>query len=142
MSLSQSTIDIVKATAPIVAKNSEAITSKMYDILFTKYPETKKLFKNASSDQHKKLAGAVSAYAANIDNLGVLTSAVEKMVSTHVSANVKPEHYPMVGESILQAIKEVLGDGATEDILNAWKEAYFFLANILIEAEKKAYASK
>ena len=114
----------------------------MYEILFINYPETKELFKNSSPDQHKKLAGAVSAYAANIDNLGVLTSAVEKMVSTHVRANVKPEHYPMVGESILKAIKEVLGDEATEDILNAWKEAYFFLADILIDAEKKAYALK
>ncbi len=142
MSLSQSTIDIVKETAPIVAKNSEAITSKMYDILFINYPETKELFTNASPDQHKKLAGAVSAYAANIDNLTVLSSAVEKMVSTHVNANVKPEHYPMVGESILKAIKEVLGDKASEDIINAWKEAYFFLADILIEAEKKAYALK
>ena len=113
MSLSQSTIDIVKATAPVVAQHSEAITKKMYEILFENYPETRELFKNASSDQHKKLAGAVSAYAANIDNLQVLTNAVEKMVSSHVSANVKPEHYPMVGESILKAIKEVLGDGAT-----------------------------
>lgn len=142
MSLSQSTIETVKATAPVVAQNSEAITSKMYEILFENYPQTKELFTNATPDQHKKLAGAVSAYAANIDNLAVLQGAVEKMVSSHVRANVKPEHYPMVGESILKAIKEVLGEAATEDILNAWKEAYFFLADILIEAEKKAYAAK
>lgn len=142
MSLSQSTIDTVKATAPAVAQNAEAITSKMYEILFTNYPETKVLFNDAPSDQHKKLAMAVSAYAANIDNLEVLSSAVEKMVSAHVRAMVKPEHYPMVGESILTAIKEVLGEAATEDILNAWKEAYFFLADILIDAEKKAYSAQ
>lgn len=142
MSLSLDTIATVKATAPVVAQNAEAITSKMYEILFSTYPQTKDLFKDAPSDQHKKLAAAVGAFAANIDNLTVLLPAVDKMVSSHVRANVKPEHYPLVGESILKAIKEVLGDGATVEILEAWKEAYFFLADILIEAEKKAYEAK
>ena len=139
--LSQLTVEIVKATAPVVAKNSEAITSTMYDILFTKYPQIKDLFKDAAPDQHKKLAGAVSAYAANIDNLEVLSAAVEKMAASHVGANVKPEHYPIVGECILEAIGKVLGEAATPEIVEAWSEAYFFLADILIKREKELYDS-
>lgn len=140
MSLSESTIEIVKATAPAVAANAEKITARMYEILFTDYPETEALFENAAPDQHKKLASAVSAYAANIDNLAVLSKAVDKMATTHVATNVKPEHYPMVGLSILGAIKDILGEAATEDVVNAWKEAYFFLADILIAREKELYA--
>ena len=140
MSLSQSTIDIVKATAPAVAANGEKITTRMYEILFANHPETKELFKNADADQHKKLAAAVGAYAANIDNLAVLSKAVEKMATTHVRTNVKPEHYPMVGVSILGAIKDVLGDAATPEVLDAWKEAFFFLADILIAREQELYA--
>ena len=141
MSLSEKTIKIVKATAAPVAANSEAITSRMYEILFTNHPELKELFKDANPDQHKKLAGAVSAYAANIDNLAVLSKAVEKMAQTHVSSAVKPEHYPLVGVSLLQAVKDVLGDAATNDVIEAWKEAYFFLADILIAREKEIYAN-
>lgn len=140
MSLSQKTIDIVKATAKLVAENSEAITTRMYEILFSTHPEVKELFKNADSDQHKKLASAVSAYAANIDNLGVLAKAVEKMASTHVRVKVLPEHYPLVGVSLLGAVKDVLGDAATDEVIEAWKEAYFFLADILIAREKELYA--
>ncbi len=140
MSLSQTTIEIVKATAPAVAANAEKITTRMYEILFAAHPEVKELFKDADPEQHKKLAGAVSAYAANIDNLGALSKAVEKMTAAHVRTNVKPEHYPMVGVSILGAIKDVLGEAATEDVLNAWKEAYFFLADILIAREQELYA--
>ena len=141
MSLSEKTIKIVKATAAPVAANSEAITSRMYEILFTNHPELKELFKDVNPDQHKKLAGAVSAYAANIDNLSVLSKAVEKMAQTHVSSAVKPEHYPLVGVSLLQAVKDVLGDAATNDVIEAWKEAYFFLADILIAREKEIYAN-
>jgi len=91
MSLSQKTIEIVKATAAPIAINAEAITTRMYEILFANYPETEILFQNASPDQHKKLAGAVAAYAANIDNLAVLSKAVENMAQKHVKTMVKPE---------------------------------------------------
>ena len=140
MSLSQKTVQIVKATAVPVAANAEAITTRMYEILFQTHPETKEFFKDADPDQHKKLAGAVSAYAANIDNLDVLSAAVEKMALTHVKAKVLPEHYPLVGIALLGAVKDILGDAATDEVLEAWKEAYFFLADILIAREKELYA--
>ena len=140
MSLSTKTKEIVKSSAPVVAQYAEEITAAMYKILFANHPELKELFKDADPDQHKKLAAAVSAYAANIDNLAVLEKAVEKMAQTHVRTKVKPEHYPMVGVSILGAIKEVLGDGATDEVLEAWKEAYFFLADVLIAREKEIYS--
>jgi len=139
MSLSPKTVEIVKATAAPVAANAEAITTRMYEILFANHPEVKPMFENADSDQHKKLAAAVSAYAANIDNLGALSKAVEKMAATHVKVKVKPEHYPIVGVSLLSAIKDVLGDAATDEVIEAWKEAYFFLADILIAREKELY---
>jgi len=139
MSLSPRTIEIVKATAAPVKVNAEAITTRMYEILFADFPETKVLFEGSDPDQHKKLAAAVAAYAANIDNLEVLGAAVEKMAAAHVNRNIKPEHYPMVGVSILKAIKDVLGDAATDEVLDAWKEAYFFLADILIAREKELY---
>lgn len=140
MSLSEKTIQIIKATAAPVAVNAEAITTRMYEILFETHPETKEFFKDTDPNQHKKLAGAVSAYAANIDNLGVLSSAIEKMAATHVRVKVLPEHYPLVGVSLLGAVKDVLGDAATDEVLEAWKEAYFFLADILIAREKELYA--
>lgn len=141
MSLSPETIATVKATVPVLKEHAVAITSAMYDIMFEKHPELKELFKDAPQDQPKILAAAVQAYAMNIDNLGALTSAVEGMAKAHVRSQVKPEHYPIVGESILAALSKVLGDAATPDILKAWGEAYFFLADLLIAKEKALYAA-
>jgi len=140
MALSEKTIEICKATAPVLTEHGEAITIKMYEILFANYPETRALFGEAPEDQHKKLASAIVAYASNMDNLEVLGQAVEVMAQRHVRTKVKPEHYPMVGVSLLQAIKDVLGDAATDDVIEAWKEAYFYLGDILIAREKELYA--
>jgi len=140
--MTEKTKEIVKSTAPVLKEHGEAITSAMYTILFERYPETKELFKDAAEDQYKKLANAVYAYAANIDKLENLSGGIETMALAHIKTNVKPEHYPMVGDAILSAIKQVLGDAATDEVIEAWKEAFFFLADVLIKRETELYSQK
>ena len=142
MNLSQNTIDAVKASTPLIGANAEKITTRMYEILFSKYPETKPLFTNAQGDQHKKLAGAIAAFATNIDRLDALSGAVEKMATTHVATNVKPEHYPMVGDALVNAMADVLGDDFSDEYKVAWGEAYGFLGSILMGREAELYAQK
>jgi nitric oxide dioxygenase len=110
--------------------------------MFSHNPEVAPFFNPAhqhSGSQQKALAGAICAYAANIDNLDVLGGAVELIAQKHASLMIKPEHYPVVGANLLASIREVLGEGATDDVINAWAEAYGFLADILIGREAQIY---
>jgi nitric oxide dioxygenase len=140
--LSPQTINIVKSTAPILAEHGETLTRHFYKRMFTHNPEVAPFFNStnqSAGNQQRALAGAIAAYAANIDNLEVLGGAVELIAQKHASLLIKPEHYPIVGANLLASIKEVLGDGATDDVINAWAEAYGFLADILIGREKQIY---
>jgi nitric oxide dioxygenase len=135
--LSDKTISLVKATVPALAEHGAAITTAMYARLFQD-DHIRALFNQANQEsgaQVKALAGAVLAYAKNIDNLGVLGAAVERMAQKHIGYNILPEHYPYVATALLGAIKEVLGEAATDEILQAWGEAYWALANILMGRE-------
>ena len=140
--LSQQTIDIVKSTAPILDQHAETLTRHFYKRMFSHNPEVAPFFNPAnqvSGSQQKALAGAICAYAANIDNLEVLGGAVELIAQKHASLMIKPEHYPIVGANLLASIREVLGEGATDAVINAWAEAYGFLADILIGREAQIY---
>lgn len=140
--LSQQTIDIVKSTAPILQEHGETLTKHFYKRMFSHNPEVAPYFNPANQTegtQQRALAGAICAYAANIDNLEVLGGAVELIAHKHASLMIKPEHYPIVGENLLASIREVLGEGATDDVINAWGEAYGFLADILTGREKQIY---
>ncbi len=140
--LSEKTIAIVKSTAPILEEHGEALTRHFYKRMFSHNPEVAPFFNPAhqqSGSQQRALAGAICAYAANIDNLEVLGNAVELIAQKHASLMIKAEHYPIVGANLLASIREVLGDGATDDIINAWAEAYGFLADILIGREAQIY---
>ena len=142
--LAPETIAIVKATAPALQQHGLAITTRMYERLFVD-PEIKALFDEAaqaSGEQPKRLAGAILAYAKNIDNLGALTAAVERMAERHVETGVKPEHYPAVAAALLPAIKDVLGDAVDQTVLDAWGEAYWFLAEVLIGREAVMYRAE
>jgi nitric oxide dioxygenase len=140
--LDEKTIAIVKSTAPVLAEHGETLTRHFYKRMFAHNPEVAPFFNPAhqtAGKQQRALAGAITAYAANIDNLEVLGSAVELIAQKHASLMIKPEHYPIVGENLLASIREVLGEAATDDIINAWAAAYGFLADILIGREKQIY---
>jgi nitric oxide dioxygenase len=135
-------ISRVKATAPVFAQHGATITKHFYRRMFANRPELKNLFNQThqtSGSQADVLAHAVYAYAANIDNLGALGSAVGRISHKHASLNIRPEHYPIVGENLLASVVEVLGDAVDEATLEAWRAAYAQLAQIMIGAEAKLY---
>ena len=121
---------IVKSTAPALQQHGLAITQRMYERLFVD-PEVKAMFDQAaqeSGEQPRRLAGAILAYAQNIDKLEALTGPVMRMAARHVETGVKVEHYPLVANALLPAIRDILG------------EAYWALAEILIGNEQTLYA--
>ncbi|MGE3241821.1 MAG: NO-inducible flavohemoprotein [Pirellulales bacterium] len=143
--LSDRTIEIVKRTAPAVALHAEQITRRFYALMFNGNPEVQAYFNQAhqySGGQQRALAGAICAYASNIDDLDTLGPAVELIAQKHCSLGIRPEHYPIVGKHLLAAIGDVLAEAATEEVIKAWGEAYDFLAQVFIGREEAIYAEQ
>lgn len=128
---------LVKATLPVLKQHGDAITARMYEILFEKYPQVKPLFANAPNNQSKILTQTIIAYGEHIDDLSVLADALERIARKHIAVGVLPEYYPLVGESLLQAFQDILEESITAEIISAWQEAYSFLAEQLIALEQQ-----
>jgi nitric oxide dioxygenase len=142
MMLSQKTIDIVKSTAPVLEVKGTEITSVFYNNLFAAHPELLNIFNHVNQKkgrQQTALANTVYAAAQHIDKLETLLPAVKQIAHKHRSLGIKPEHYPIVGEHLLGAIKEVLGDAATDEIIQAWADAYGVIAGVFIDVEEQMY---
>lgn len=142
--LSQQHRDIIKATVPLLETGGEALTKHFYGIMLNEFPQVRPLFNQAhqaSGDQPRALANGVLMYAKHIDRLDALGPLVGQIVHKHVSLQVLPEHYPIVGTCLLRAIREVLGaEIATDAVIDAWAAAYGQLADLLIGAEEAVYA--
>ncbi|MBR5579612.1 MAG: bacitracin resistance protein BacA [Lachnospiraceae bacterium] len=143
--LDQKTIDLVKSTVPAIKENGLTITKTFYKNMFERSPEIVPFFNmdnQASGKQPKALAMTILAAAENIDNLEKLAPAVDKVAKVHCNCKVVPEQYPIIGKHLLEAIKEVLQDAVTDEIIEAWGKAYAVIADIFIEAEKQEYAAR
>ncbi|WP_323706463.1 globin domain-containing protein [Mammaliicoccus sciuri] len=140
--LSEQTKEIVKQTVPVLEQYGNEITKVFYQRMFEAHPELLNIFNKSNQKQGKQqtaLAQTVLAAAKHIDHLEVIVPNVNQIAHKHRALQVKEEHYPIVGEFLLKAIKEVLGDAATDDIMNAWEEAYGEIAGVFIQMEKSMY---
>ncbi|ARS37938.1 nitric oxide dioxygenase [Pontibacter actiniarum] len=135
--------ELIKATVPILREHGVALTTHFYSRMFTHNPELKNLFNmgnQGNGKQQLSLAMAVLAYAENIEDPSVLVSAVTKIGHKHMSLDIRPEHYAIVGKHLLASIGEVLGEGATPTLIEAWAVAYQQLADLMIGLEQNLYS--
>lgn len=138
MGLSEEQVKTVKTTIPLFQQHGDQITKVFYSNMLSENPELNSIFSATNQQtgaQSKALAGALLAYASNIDNLGALSPAVERICKKHALKGVEAKQYEMVGKYLLAAMGEVLGDAITADELTAWRAAYDQLANIMIGKE-------
>jgi nitric oxide dioxygenase len=137
---------IVTATVPLLETGGEALVTHFYKTLFNDYPEVLPFFNQANQQggkQQRALANGILAYAKNINQLERLGPMVATIINKHVALQILPEHYPLVGASLLKAIREVLGaEVATDAVLEAWGAAYGQLAALLSGAESGIYAAQ
>ncbi|MDR0271144.1 NO-inducible flavohemoprotein [Paenibacillus sp.] len=140
--LNQQTIDIIKSTVPVLEIHGKEITTTFYKTMFKNHPELLNIFNHANQREGKQptaLANAVYAAAAHIDRLEEILPVVKQIGQKHRALNILPEHYPIVGENLLAAIKTVLGDAATPEIIDAWAQAYGVIADVFISVEDEMY---
>ena len=139
---SPKTLEIVKATVPILEEHGTAITTVFYKNMFNQHPELLDIFNETNQKlgrQQTALAMTVLAAVKHLDKLAVLLPQVTQISHKHRALQILPEHYPIVGHHLIGAIKEVLGEAANDDIIDAWTEAYDEIADVFIQLEKTMY---
>lgn len=142
MTMTPQQIELVTSTVPVLREHGVALTSYFYKRMLGNNPDLKNIFNmdsQTSGRQPRALAAAVLAYAEHIENPAALAKAVERMATKHVSLDIQPDQYSIVGENLLHSISEVLNVPFESDLIAAWKQAYLQLADILIGVEKQKY---
>ena len=85
--LSDSAIRILKSTAPTLSTEGTKVTSRMYEIMFSKYPIVKNLF-NASHFQKVGNSKTVAPQVCFVKSL-----LVNELFWPNSSPNPNPNHY-------------------------------------------------
>ena len=109
-------------------------TQAFYSTLFSSYPQVKPLFKTTQmEEQARKLFASLVLVVNNLTKPDTLTPALQGLGTRHIKYGVLPEHYPMVGQTLLTAMASTLKEHWTADVETAWTDAYSAIAEIMLE---------
>ena len=131
-------IALVQDSFAKVAPIAETAADIFYDRLFEIAPEVRPLFPEVMTDQKKKLMQMLAIAVNGLTKLDEILPAVQDLGARHNGYDVTPEHYDFVGQALIYALSQGLGDDFTDDVQAAWVETYGTLANVMIDAQKAA----
>lgn len=112
--------------------NKKSLGLLFYSKLFHLAPNTEALFKEDMDSQALKLIATLSFIIDSLDEEDALLTAAADLAVRHVSYNVTADQYSLVGQALLETLRELLGanfDAATE---TAWAETYTALSKHMI----------
>ncbi len=135
-------IALTHQTAPALVADGDQLTRDFYQHLFAHNPELKHIFNMANQAtglQARALLDAILLFVTKFDQLETLGPQARMIAAKHVSLDIQPEHYGLVGASLLATIEAKLGSAATPAVMKAWELAYTRIAQVLTGLETVAY---
>ncbi|WP_036486074.1 globin family protein [Myxosarcina sp. GI1] len=114
-----------------------AFSASFYQKLFAHHPELKPLFKNADAKaQERKLIISLAIIVENLHNPQALSAALKSLGAYHREIGTLREHYPFVGQALIETFAEYLGKEWTSEIQQTWLDAYNLICETMLEGAK------
>ena len=127
-------IELLENSFAKVKPQANEFVSSFYENLFTDYPAAKPLFAHANmADQSKKLLASLVFVVENLKKPGALTEALKGLGARHVQYGALPEHYPLVGNTLLKTFEQYLGPDWTSETAGAWVDAYGLITEVMLD---------
>lgn len=129
---------LLQSSLELVLENEQNLTLRFYEFLFARYPQVKPLFgRNSQTEQAKMLQEALVSVVDRLEDGEWVSNTLEAMGDTHVDYEVTEEMYPMVGECLILALKDLSGDAWTAETEQAWSDAYAAISGFMIAGAHK-----
>lgn len=124
MSITARQITLVQDSFARVAPIADQAAEIFYNKLFEYDPSLRKLFKGDMSEQGRKLMATLGVAVKSLTDLNSLVPVLQKLADRHIDYGVKAEDYTPVGNALLYALKQGLGDEFSPDVREAWVETF------------------
>jgi nitric oxide dioxygenase len=132
-------ITLVRSSWPAVAPDADALTVNFYRCLFEIDSTTVPLFAGVDmSAQHVKLRQSLAVVVAALDDPDRLLPALAALGKRHTNYGIKDHHFASVGAALLRALASSLGTAFTQEMHDAWAEAYALVASVMQRAITRA----
>jgi hemoglobin-like flavoprotein len=132
-------LEALETSFDLVAPRGDELMDVFYSRLFETAPAVKPLF--AASDlgrQKAMLLGTLVLLRKSLRNLDAIVPKLRDLGARHVAYGAQPEHYPVVGATLIAAMASVAGEVWTPTYERAWTDAFEVVATVMLEGASDA----
>lgn len=121
--LDRALIARLEATYLELRKHEGRLAEIFYAKLFAAAPQLRAMFRGDISAQSQKLMASLDAVVRNLADPESNAAMLQELGRKHAGYGVKPEHYALVSELLVDSMRELLGAAASAESLAEWRRA-------------------
>jgi hemoglobin-like flavoprotein len=114
-------LERIRASFDLLIPHLDGMTRTFYGHLFAARPETRQLFKIDMDVQRQHLAAALALIVRNLAMFDALAEPLQELGTQHAKVGVRPEHYPVVRDAMLDALGKALGPAWSPQLAGDWR---------------------
>ena len=127
-------IELLERSVALIKPQADEFVSNFYEILFNESAQIKSLFRNTKMEQQKeKLWQSLEIIIENLRKPKLINVFAKGLGATHAKYGVLVEHYPILANALIQALKAQMGLEWTPETEKAWVDAYKIIQSAMID---------
>jgi hemoglobin-like flavoprotein len=136
-------VSVLEESFDLVAPRAEEVVERFYERLFTIAPQVQPLFADVDMPhQRQKLLTTLVLLRQSLRDLESVVPTLKALGARHVTYGALPEHYPAVGQALLEAMAEIGGSAWIDDYTRAWTDAYQVVQDTMLSGTTEAAESR
>jgi hemoglobin-like flavoprotein len=136
-SLADDKITLMEESFAKFSSDGKRFADHFYGELFTRYPGVKPLFAHTTmSRQQQHLFSSLVMVIENLRRPDAVAESLNALGKRHVGYGVSPTHYYAVTSTLLDTIKEMLGDDWTDSVQEAWTDGLEAVSRTMMNAHR------
>jgi NAD(P)H-flavin reductase/hemoglobin-like flavoprotein len=132
---------LIRDSFALVEPIADKISNHFYALLFLENPALREMFPPMMDAQRSRLIGALVRVVGSLERPAELVEYLQQLGRDHRKFAVRPEHYDLVGHALMTSLRRFVGADWTDEIDEAWREAYHTIATTMIAAADDAARS-
>jgi NAD(P)H-flavin reductase/hemoglobin-like flavoprotein len=123
---------LLKESWTLVEEQQERLARSFYARIFLKHPGARDMFPVTMDVQRARLLGAIVNAVQAVNNPERFDEYLRALGRDHRKFHVAPEHYEIVGATLLESLRALAGEHWTPQYEQAWRDAYDIIARKML----------
>jgi len=128
---------IVKSTFKQFLDVGDAASIRFYERLFEKAPQIQELFHGDIERQARMFLQSLNVIVASLSSTDRAARVLQRLGEKHHSYGVMPDHYTVMGSTLIETLSDFLGEDFDKEAAEAWTAAFRLISSIMISASEQ-----